>query len=168
MIDFDVFIKGKLEGEAKSAEKELHDALDLLPDIPDKESLELKCNGAGLDEKHLETVKEYWTVVDLKVNEISEKSAQDEIKGLDSPTSLLNLLKSLSESLQEQIIQHNLDAKEFDRQKIENEILELEAKNWTSQQKEAIREEVKRLKKVNELENLKGMANSKRRINSGR
>lgn len=161
MKGFNEFIKGKLEAEANTAEKELMDALQGLPNIPDDDSLELQCNGAGLDENQILLIKENWKAVSLKRGEISKSGPDKEIKGLEPPNSLFNSLESLSKTIQEQIIQHQKDAKEFDREKIENELLELEAKNWTSQQRRAIEDEVKRLKKVAELDRQKGMANSR-------
>lgn len=161
MQDFDEFIRGKLEAEAEDAERELQDALQQLPTMPDKESLELQCNGAGLDEDQTLAVTADWKAVALKCTEISKSDPDVEVKGLDSPTSVLNSLESLSKSLQEEIIQHKADAKEFDREIVEKEVLELEAKSWTSQQKEAIEYEVIRLKKIAKLEHQGGMASSR-------
>lgn len=161
MEDFDEFLKGKLEAEAKTAEKELADALQELPDIPNDELLELQCNEVGLDEDQVSIIKANWKAIKLKCEEISNSVPDKEIKGLEPPILLFNSLEILSKSIQEQIIQHQEDAKAFDSKKVEKEVLELEAKNWTSQQREAIKEEVKRLEKVAKLEHQKGMANSR-------
>ena len=161
MKDFNKFVKGKLESEAQDAEKELANALEKLPEIPDDESLELQCSAASLDESQLVIVKEHWKAISSKCEEISKSIPQLDVQGLEPPTSLVGTLESSSKSIQEQIIQHQKDAKEFDRDKTENDSVELEAKYWTSQQKEAIEDELKRQKQLVELDRQKGMANSR-------
>ncbi|HGX92455.1 MAG TPA: restriction endonuclease, partial [Candidatus Tenderia sp.] len=73
----------------------------------------------------------------------------------------LNELKQLLETLEAEATQHEADAAAFDRDKANKQKTDLEAKQWTSQQAAAIREEVKRLGQVAKLENLKGHTNSR-------
>ncbi len=157
--DFEEFIKGKLELEAKKAEEELRNALEKLPSAPEIETLELHCQDTGIDEKQKKKIKDYWRTATAKVVELKNASAEGEYKGLNSPKSLLESMELLSGSLQEQINQHKIDAKEFDLQKIEQDVLEMETKKWVSQQKDAIEEEIERLKKIVEFETWKGMTN---------
>lgn len=161
MKDFNDFVKGKLESEAQTAEKKLENAFEKIPEIPDDESLELQCTAAGLDESELAIVKDHWKTIRSKFEEISKSNPEIDVQGLEPPTSLFGTLESLSESTQEQILQHQKDAKEFDREKTENDLVELEAKYWTSQQKEAIEGELKRQKQFAELNLQKGLANSR-------
>lgn len=161
MEDFNKFVKGKLESEAQTAEKELENVLEKMPEIPNDESLELQCNAAGLDESELAIVKNHWKALSSKCEEIFKSNPEIDVQGLEPPTSLFGTLEGLSKSIQEQIIQHQKDSKEFDRDKTESDLVELEAKYWTSQQKEAIEDELKRQKQFLELDRQKGLANSR-------
>lgn len=162
MQEFDEFVKGKLESEAEQAESRLQNAYqELKKIIPDKQSIELLLLKSKLDQEQEEEVKGYWKLITRKSKKILDAKTDEKIKGLYPPISLFDSLKKVSESIQSEIVQHESDIDKFDPQRLQSDVLNLMAKKWISQQKEAILEEVNLVKKRTTLENQKKMANSR-------
>ncbi len=159
--DFEQFVQGKLENEAKQAEQSLKEAIDKLPKIPSEADLKTACEAAGLDEEWVPKLNEFWQQVKQVSEKLQDKKITDPIEGVPYPTEILKPLEEQSESLKGQIEQHRKDAKGFDREKVNMQRLELEARKWTSQQKEAIKAEIDRLKKYDQFETWKKKANSR-------
>lgn len=145
--DFERFVKGKLEKGATTAEEKLQNAIEKLPSSPDENIITARCETAGISEDLENEIITFWDGVLEKVTELKKAKPDFKYQGLNEPKSILESLTASSESYSKQIEQHELDAKKFNRKETEQKVLELEAKLWASQQKEAIKEEVFRLKK---------------------
>ena len=159
--DFETFVQGRMESEAKQAEQVYQQALDGLPRSPSHNELQTSCQAGGLEDIWLKRISDFWTEFG-KIREHSFSASPDEnIDEITPPGKLLNELKQLLETLEAEATQHEADAAAFDRDKANKQKTDLEAKQWTSQQAAAIREEVKRLGQVAKLENLKGHTNSR-------
>lgn len=160
--DFEAFVHGSIENEAKQAEDEYRIALQNLPEIPSSEALQTQCEAAGLDiEKWHKRLCEFWKQVDRISNQLRQHEAKEKATAVQKPEHLMNALKEKAEELGNRAAVLEEDAKKFDRKEAEKQKRNLEAKRWTAQQKDAIKSEVERLKKKLEYEHWKNQANSR-------
>jgi energy-coupling factor transporter ATP-binding protein EcfA2 len=159
--DFENYVQGKLETEAKEAEQNLKRMQDKLPEIPTKDRLRTACEAAGIDEEEwLPQLNEFYTEVQKICKFLRDNEKLEHIDGISVPVDMVKELNNLSEQLEEEIKNHQIDAKQFDKEKLINERTELEAKKWISSQKKAIKQELQRLKDYNQYESWKRKANS--------
>jgi len=146
---FESFVQGNLELEAKEAETVFLSTINNFPECPTETILTSMCQAAGLDDI---TSKEISTVlfdVGIILKDIHEgKIPSDDLINIPDTDKLLKKMSTLSENTKKSMLQFEEDAKEFDRDKAQKELLELEAKQWISQQKRAIEAEINRLKEI--------------------
>lgn len=147
--DFEGFVTGSLETAANTAEKARDEAIKALPQIPTQDDLSTFCQAAGLEnDLWLPRFTETWKVIAQLVGElktVSEKAC----KGiLPQVYPWLEDLHNCSKALEAQAKQHDADAMIFDRPRALKQQTELFAKQWTSQQAEAIKIELGRLRQI--------------------
>ena len=161
--DFEKFVGSKLEAEAKAAETNHAEALTGLPVPPSDEQLTTQCAAAGLEEAvWLEDLKAFWEPARLTRAALAAKEANGPAVVAPNVAPLVAKLQARSKSLEEEALQLDKDAKEFDRAKATKDKLALEAQKWIAQQKAAVSKEVERLKAWQDFETWKGLANSRK------
>lgn len=161
--DFEAFVGSKLEAEAKAAEQAYTDAITGLPKPPTDEELTTQCAAAGLDEAAwLVELKAFWVPARLTRAALVAKEANDAAVAAPDVAPLVARLLARAKCVEDEALQLDKDAKEFDRAKAAREKLALEAQKWISQQKAAVIKEVERLKAWQDFETWKGIANSRR------
>lgn len=161
--DFDAFVQGKVEAEARTAEQEYEQALAELPAALTGDEIATHCQAAGLTEDGwVERLGDCWD----KVGRARESLLSGEVAGLakpvEIPIAILEELSERSEALEREASQHELDANQFDRSQAATDKLNFEARRWMAQQSDAIRAEVARLQQVADYEMWKRTANSQR------
>lgn len=160
--DFESYVQGKLELDAKTAEQNLKQALDELPEIPSEDLLHTQCDAAGLTEGDwLNKLKIFWDKVGEVSRLLKDTQSLQPQEGLIRPSDILQDIENRSRKLQEEIEQHEADANIINREQLNKEKLELEVKKWISQQREGIKKEIKRLQDYDHYESWKSMANSR-------
>lgn len=151
MVAFENYVSGALETAAKDAEKMLSDAIDGLPVSPSDEGLQTACQAASLTEENLKSLKSVWSEVQRVSNELRANPLKNEIKGLKAADyTVVSELTDLSDAAQKRAVAYDKDAEEFDRTVATEKLLNLEAKQWASEQLDAIKVEVARLKKLDQ------------------
>ena len=160
--DFETFVQGKLEAEARAAESQYGQSLKSLPDIPSAGQIETICEAAGLgtDEwkKYLSSV---WELAANTRSAIMSGEVQGAAKPFPDALETLQNLLAYSGQLDAQAIQYEKDAAGFDRAAATKQKTSLEAKQWVSQQAGAVRKEVERLRRIKEYDEWKSLANSR-------
>lgn len=161
--DFETFVGSKLEGEAKSAEDAHVNALKDLPSPPTEEQLTTMCAAAALDEPEwLEGLTAFWGPASVTRAALVAKEVDKPAVVPPDVANLVTKLQARAKCLEDEALQLDKDANEFDRDKATREKLALEAQRWISQQKEAVLKEVKRLKDWQGFEEWKALANSRK------
>lgn len=160
--DFEAFVQGKLEAEARAAESQYGRALKSLPDIPSAGQIETICEAAGLGteewKKYLSSVWE--SAANIKLAIMSGEAPVAAQSFPDVSETLQNLL-AYSGQLDAQAIRNEMDATNFDRTAATKQKISLEAKQWVSQQAVAVRNEVERLRRIKAYDEWKSLANSR-------
>ncbi|MPS32630.1 MULTISPECIES: AAA family ATPase [unclassified Salinivibrio] len=159
--DFEGFVQGKLESEAKAADKAYRRALDALPAALTEEQVTTILQAAGLSESPL---AKQMTEVCRQVGRVRAALLGHEAENPTSPMSwpkeLLDELSNRTQALEREASQYEEDAKHFDREHVLKEKLQLEARKWTAQQADAIRAEINRRRCLEEYEQWKRLTNS--------
>jgi len=158
---FEEYVKGTLVIAAEQSEQARDDALNELPEPPATKSIETSVEAAGLDQAEwLSKISGVWSSVGAVVEEIKMESPTA-VTGIKKEDYLwLNELAELAVGLGDEATQHNEDAKFFDREKANSQLVALSAKKWTASQAEAIKTELTRLKKIEEYDSWIGSANT--------
>lgn len=146
---FENFIEGELEADASEAEAVYQRALQALPQPLAKEQVETLCQAAGLHcDDWIDYLSNYWSQIGSTRSAILNGEFQQTATPVPIPLESIKTLEEFSRSLEHQAVQHEADARSFDREGAQTEQLNLEAKRWISQQESVIREEVSRLRQV--------------------
>jgi len=157
LSDFEGFVKGELESAAKNAKEALDKLEEGYRNTPKEELIASFSTAAGLDD-----------VMRAKVLGLRESIVQKSKDLLDTKEeaffaidfSVLSELIALSEGMDVDAKQLDEDAKEDKREEIKKEVLELEARKWISQQKDAITAEVLLLDKKAKIAQAKILVNT--------
>lgn len=163
LLDFDGFVQGRIEAEARAAEKAYQQALDRLPTALTDDDNATRSQAAGLTQDGwLKGLAQYWD----QIRQSREALLGGEVTGAAAPVTapdrILRELTARSEALEREAVQHDLDGKNFDRAQAIQDKLNVEARRWTAQQSDAIRTEVVRLRHTADFETWKRSANSHR------
>ena len=141
LSDFEGFVKGELELAAKTAKEILEETENSLKKTPGEELINIMISAAGLDDAVSQKLLALRESIVQKSEELLGTEIDKEFTaGLEF--SVLDALVALSESMGESAKQLEEDAKEDKREEIREQALELEARKWLSQQKDAISAEV--------------------------
>lgn len=160
--DFETFVQGKLEGEAKEAETQYNLALKSLPEIPNQGQIDTLCEAAGLGtddwKRFLASV---WQSAAQTRSAILSGEAQGVVQAIPGISESLQTLIDYSAQLEAQASQFDKDSAGFDHSMAVTQKTALEAKQWVSQQADAVRKEVERLRQHGAYEEWKSLANSR-------
>jgi len=159
LLSFETFIKSQLENEATQAEKKYSERISKLPIKINREILLTKCIAANLDENWSKCLIDIWQQIENASNSIKQDvEVTIDAKFISDNVAILN---SNSLAYEKSAIQFETDAKQFDRAKASKELLELNAKKWSSEQKENILKELSRLKKIDDFDNWISQCNTR-------
>jgi energy-coupling factor transporter ATP-binding protein EcfA2 len=152
LADFEAYVTGTLETRAKEAEAAAKNRVDALPDCPQMEQLVTSSQAAGLLEADTKQLISAWEEIQSIVASLRVVPLVERPEGLDiAACPLVEQLNKLSQSAESYALKYEDDAKIIDKNKIEAEIQELEARKWTADQKAAIDAEIGRLNSIAQI-----------------
>ena len=162
LLGFDDFVQGTLEKEAKTAEQAFETALKDLPKIVAEADVIPRFQAAGLDEI---LCKKIWIFID-QINILIEKLRSKDISIADDQSNceiqeVVQDLSKLSKNTEEKAVQFEKDAKSFDKKKTQEDLVELEAQQWVSQQRDAVFAEVELKKRIRRYDDWKSQTNTR-------
>ncbi len=161
--EFETFVQGVVETEAKTAEEAYSAALAQLPKKWNNEEIRTRCEAAGLTEGGwTDKLGSFWDKVDRTCEDLLNGEKDGKAVAIERPDELLSAMAKRSELLERDALQNDEDAKNFDREQAGQDKLNLEARRWTAQQATAIRREIVRLKKIKDYDEWERLANSRR------
>ena len=159
LTDFEGFVKGELESSAKTAKETLDTLEEGYKNTPTEELITSFSTGAGLDDAMTTKVLVLRESIVQNSKDLLNAKEDEEFKtAIDF--SVLAELVTLSKDMEIDAKQLDEDAKEDRREEIKKGALELEARKWVSQQKDAISAEVLLLGKKAKIANAKTLVNT--------
>ena len=145
--EFQKFVQGKLLRDAEKAEKDLEDARKEIPVRPEPAEVLTASQAADLPEDVIVRLEEAWQKVDSILRRIREGDFKEPVPVLGEVVDhVMERLKAVAKDAEKAAQQLLEDAKSLDRPKLTSEQLELQALKWASEQREAVVQEVSRLK----------------------
>ncbi|OCR22358.1 restriction endonuclease [Pseudomonas syringae] len=160
--NFEQFVQGRLETDARTAEAVYAEALLSLSASLTESQVQTQCTAASLTPEWKTALWNLWSSV-TQIRTALLGNETGEIAGaLPDFTANLSILDKYAEQLGNEADQFDQDALQFDRLKANAEKTALETKQWVSQQSDAIRNEQLRLKSSKQLDSLKTLASSRR------
>jgi len=161
--DFEAFVQSKLEADAGSAEIGYQHALKSLPPVLSTEQINTQCEAAGLtNEDWKQYLATFWGAALQVRSGLLAGEVQWQVLPVQDISENVAILRGYSDQLESQASQYDQDAQGFDRAQATKEKNALEAKQWISQQVDAVRREVDRLKHVKAYEDWKALANPRK------
>ncbi len=149
--EFEIFVEGELESQAKSVEVEVKNAEKAFPEIPDTETLNTKMDAAGVDDED-----DRQAVIRFSSSIMKRKESCMRTRTIECVSSLpsrntLDRLDDLAAKVAEEAAQFEEDATKENRPELEKRRKELGARKWLSQQLTAINDEIRRLASVKQV-----------------
>lgn len=162
MVSFEEYVKAEMQISAKSAQKSFKNAIDDIGEIKSIENLRTKLAASGLsEERDVSSVITLFEVFHERKNKLQEVYSIDKLTPLTDTIELLMRLGIFSTQYEESAKLYESDAENDNRAEIQNELLEIQAKNWVSEQKKQIIAETKRKKRIDELSKASKLTNTK-------
>lgn len=156
LINFEVFVRGALETQAQAAEKILKDAIAAFPELPEQEDWRLKLSYLGFDEDFSNSHYLELTRVRKQVDTISQKAPDQTLHWGE----IQERYNSTSKAIH-QAEQSLLDAQDLKkRATMQERLKELQGKEWLSQQRRFIDEEVLRQAKIFDIKSAEKLTNT--------
>lgn len=162
LLDFESFVQGKLERDAKQAETLHTSALDDLPATPTEQQIQTQCEAAGLTAvEWKEYLLAFWGKASAARTALISHELIDGAFPVDDAKEKIIVLGTYRDQLEASATQLDADVLQFDRVKANGEKLELEAKKWVAEQSLAVHAEFERLARVKAYDGWKTLANSR-------
>jgi hypothetical protein len=159
---FETFIKGKLESDAVFAENELKKKIQNLPQLVVEANIKAMLQAAETHDELSENTWAWLSVTNTLISHLVGKNITA-IKGVAIPdvVCIVEQFNKISSESEAKALQFEEDANSFDRIKAQADIRELEARQWTAQQKEAIEAELKRKESIVRYEKWMKLTNTR-------
>jgi energy-coupling factor transporter ATP-binding protein EcfA2 len=159
--DFELFVQGKVEADAKTAEAAYRQAIERLPTLMTNDQIATRCQAAGLTEDGWpKRLADFWSQVGGARQALLRGDVNEPATPVAPAKSILDELARRSKGFEHDAAQHDQDAMNFDRVQAGEDKLNLEARRWTAQQASAIHAEIERLQQVDAYESWKRSATS--------
>jgi energy-coupling factor transporter ATP-binding protein EcfA2 len=153
MQRFEEFVQGKLETDAKAIEQKFSNELQKLPKVVFENDIRTRFQAAELEEAFGDKIWMFIEKINKLVGQLQSRNIPDsDTLGIQSVQDILQKLAALAINEEQKAVQLDSDAKTFDRSKAQSELLELETRQWITQQKDAILAEIEQLKQVHQYE----------------
>lgn len=162
LTSFEEFIKGQAEKDAKDAEKAFEDAMDSIGDIPTNQEIKTQCDAGGLTyQGDMPPIVESADSLRQRKEKLLEVDTVDELPQVPDCAAWLQETKNLASGYAAEATACQEDAASDTRPQLQIQLRELKARKWVSEQSDAIREEIERLKSVDRLEKAKRMTDTR-------
>ena len=162
LTTFEEYIKGQAERDAKDAEKALEDAMATIGDIPTDQAIKTQCDAGGLTyQGDKPPIVKSADALRQRKEKLLEVDTMDELPQVPDCAAWLQETKKLASGYAEAATACQEDAASDTRPQLQAQLRELKAKKWVSEQSDAIREEIERLKSVDRLEKAKRLTDTR-------
>jgi len=159
---FEEFVKGQAQKDAKDAEKILDDEMTTIGDIPTDQEIKTQCDAAGLThEGDLPPIVASVEVLRQRKAKLLDVESVDALPAVPDCALWLQEAKERASEYAEAAKKCQEDATSDNRAQLENELRELKARKWLSEQRTAIEAEIERLKEVGRLEKARRLTDTR-------
>lgn len=159
---FESFIQGKLETDATTAERNLDEEIKNIPIAVVESEIRTRFQAAELSDELGNKIWGFLHAINGLIKQLNRKNFTDaQSFTLADITDSIKELELIASKAEEKALQFEEDAKLFDKEKAQTEVLELEARQWITQQKDAVSAEIDRLNDLQKYEKWMKQANTR-------
>ncbi|MFO7951013.1 MAG: AAA family ATPase, partial [Candidatus Fermentibacteraceae bacterium] len=152
LASFEEFVKGQAEKDAKAAEKALEDAMTAIGDIPTDQAIKTQCDAAGVAyEGDMPPVVTSTEILRQRKAKLLEVESEDDLPDVPDCTPWLQEMKKKTSEYAEAAKKCQEDAASDTRPQLQDQLRELKARKWLSEQRDAVKAEIERLQTVDRL-----------------
>lgn len=159
LISFESFIKASLSKQAKAAEERFTSLSKSVKDIPKETVLELHFNLMGISIEEKAEITDFCKTLQNRSESLKNAISLKQLTPLPSEELLLALSEVAATNEQMASSYYDLSILN-DRDEINNELLELEARKWLSQNKNLISDNIDKMNKINNLKKAYSLTNT--------
>lgn len=161
LASFEEYVKGKVEGDARAAEKALEDSMSAIGDILTDQTIKTRCDAAGMTyEVDMPSVVASVEVLRQRKAKLLDVESQNALPVIPDFASWLEETKKKASEYDEAAKKCQKDATSDMRPQHVSQLLEFKARRWLSEQRDAVMAEIERLKIVALLEKAKRLTNT--------
>jgi energy-coupling factor transporter ATP-binding protein EcfA2 len=158
--DFESFVKGNLESEAETAEKDLKAVIDTLEKSLSATEIETRLDLCGITEEVSRTqIKEHCKMLENRRKSFVTATAASDLNLLSDES--VRVLAELEATLETKASAFEEDAQSNTRPQLEINLRELNSRKWVFQQIKAVKDEVARLNEIKLLRDAIKLTNTK-------
>lgn len=153
LSEFEEFVLGRLERDARAAEERQQALLSGLPAILDQATLAQQIELSGITvSDEVARIEAYWAALNARHSAMANGVTLDALPVLPSDEVLTNLSAQV-DAIKQAVAKFQADALNDNREVLKAEVLELRARKWCSSEQERLKLEHGRLKVVWAMEN---------------
>lgn len=157
----ETYVKGQLQQDANIAKKELKSALESIAIVPMTESLETQIVACGIPQENHTLIKSLYMILKQRKEIVIKEETAKELPSLPEYRQIINGLNKLKEDNEGQARKCDDDAKAENRLALKVKLIDLQARQWLSQQIKTIEEEINRLQKLDLLGSARKLVNTR-------
>lgn len=161
-MSFESYIKGEMQRQANAAAKNVKQAIDSLPNMPNSEVLTTKINAAGIEcQQLIDDISNTIVILQDRKSKVSSFGSEETWELSIPSTEWIEKIKIISKSYEIEAKKYEEDASVDNRAELQIKLKNLQAKKWIAEQKIAIQEEVNRLQLFDRLQEAKKKTSSR-------
>jgi energy-coupling factor transporter ATP-binding protein EcfA2 len=160
LTDFEEFVKGGTRKEAEAAKVNLDNAIEGLAEIPEEKDLKVKTDAAGLAEMEALALADIFDGLRKRRNELLEASLEKELEPMTECTEWMAAAAKRSHEYDMQALEYEQNSNQQVVTELRSELVELRARKWLADQRQAVIDEVTRLKAIETLNSAKLLTNT--------
>lgn len=163
LTSFEAFVKGAAQNEVQIANKWLQDALRPINDshIPSEDDLKTKIDAAGLKaEKDLPSLNGLYIVLRQRKEQLIKPDAHTDFASLPSIEEWISQVRLIINDEEQKAKNYDVDAQKENKDDLLKRQKALQARKWLAQQRDAIKDEIERLKYLSLLKSAKQLTDT--------
>jgi len=162
LASFEEFVKGQAEKDAKAAEKALEDAMAAIGDIPTDQAIKTQCDAAGVTyEGEVPPVAASVETLRQRKAKLLDVESEDALPDIPDCTSWLQETKNKASEYADAAKKCQEDAASDTRPQLQSQLRELKVRKWISEQRDAVKTEIVRLRAVERLNKAKRLTDTR-------
>lgn len=164
---FENYVKSETQKEATAARKKVKQALKALEDPPCPQDLKTQIDAAGIEDKEIITkINHTFTIFRERKDKLISVTSENGLKAMDELTTMpqqptwINDVENILNNYDKLANKYLEDANQGDQVNLKNQLKNLQAKKWLSEQKQAIQKEIQLHKTQKTLKDAKNLTDT--------
>ncbi|WP_206604661.1 AAA family ATPase [Kineobactrum sediminis] len=162
LVSFEYFVKGEMQKTAMDAANEYEIVSQTIDALPTSETLRTRIDAAGIPQDEVANqVTDFFAQLQTRKHQLAWIDSEEAIPDPLLSPKWIDETTAQSKSLSELAVKYDEDAESSNREEIKKKLNSLQARKWLSEHRDAIDEEITRLKLLIQIQKAKKSTNTK-------